>query len=88
MGHTYELHPKSLAWAFGSLAAAGMFFLGILNWSFGWWPTWTMLMGEGYVGFGPSVLGVLLGTVWGFVDGFVGGYIVAWVYNYFVKKNA
>jgi len=71
--------------AIGITWALSVLVLGLLAWQFEFGLTWLELLSSVYIGFSPSLLGIVIGVAWGFVDGFIGGVIVAWIYNFCAK---
>ena len=69
-----------IAWSFG------IFLLGILA-GFGWGVPIVTLLGSGYIGYSPGLVGAIVGAVWGFVDGFIFGAIIAWLYNWLLRSR-
>lgn len=80
-----RLCAGALGMALGITWALGILFLGIAAWKFSYGTTWVTSLGSIYIGYEPSLKGILIGTVWGFVDGFIGGFLVAWIYNTVAK---
>ena len=78
----------SLGLAVGIAWAAGMFLLGMAGALFDWDVAVIAVMSSVYIGYSPSFVGSVAGAVWGFVDGFVGGAVIAWLYNFFVNRQA
>ncbi len=74
--------------AFGIIYALVFFVIGILAAVFGWGTEIMGLMGELYVGFGPTPLGAVVGAVWGFVIGFAFFGCAAWIYNRLIGRSA
>ncbi|MDA1000138.1 MAG: bacteriophage holin [bacterium] len=64
-----------IVWGFGVLC------LGVMAAAFNWGTPALQLLGSLYLGFAPTVAGILIGIIWGFADGFIGGFLIAWVYN-------
>ncbi len=73
--------------AFGIIYALVFFLFGILGAVFGWGTEVTDLIGELYVGFGPTLLGALIGALWGFPAGFVFFALAAWIYNRLIGRS-
>ena len=63
------------AWAIGVLA------IGLFAWLLGIGLTMVEGLSIYYIGFSPSLLGIIIGTIWAFIDGFIGGVIIAFFYN-------
>ncbi|MFP6741313.1 MAG: bacteriophage holin [Alphaproteobacteria bacterium] len=78
----------SLGLAFGITWSTGMIILGVAGAVFGYGLPVIDAMSSVYLGFGASVGGALVGALWGFVDGFTGGVVIAWLYNYFARRQA
>ena len=52
---------------------------------FNWGDTFVSIMSSLYIGFKPTVSGIIIGAVWGFVDAGIAGVLIAWLYNKFAK---
>lgn len=77
------MHLKAFGVASGVMGAFMMLSLGMawmMNWGAGV-ANVGQFIASFYVGFNPTVLGILVGAVWGFLDLGIGGLIFAWVYN-------
>lgn len=77
-----KLSIKGAALSIGIVWGAAIFLLGISG-MLGYGLPIISTLSTLYLGFFPSVKGILIGTLWGFADGFVGGAVLAWVYNKF-----
>ena len=55
-------------------------FIGIAA-IFGWGTGWVKGLSSLYLGYGASLLGILIGAGWVFLDDFIGGVLIAWIYN-------
>lgn len=67
--------------AIGVTWGLGVLILGILNWKFQYGTLWMHTLASIYIGFAPSLKGIIVGTVWALIDGFILGAIVALIYN-------
>jgi hypothetical protein len=76
--------PLALGVAIGVLWTFYVVGLGIIA-MFGWGTALVETLASLYIGYGASIVGVLIGAVWAFVDGFVAGVVIAWVYNAVAK---
>ncbi len=76
--------PLALGVAIGVLWAFYVVGLGIIA-MFGWGTALVATLASLYIGYGASIVGVLIGAVWAFVDGFIAGVVIAWVYNAVAK---
>jgi len=74
-----ELDIRAFALACGVLWSSAMFVLGILSMTLNW-----DVFSSVYIGYKPSIKGILIGAVWGFADGIIGGICIAWLYNKFI----
>lgn len=83
-----SLGVVGLGLAFGIAWATGIFILGIAGALFDYGVPVITMISSVYLGYGPSLVGAIVGAVWGFADGFVGGVVIAWLYNYFVSRQA
>ena len=73
--------------AFGIIYALVFFVIGILAAVFGWGTEIMGLMGELYIGFGPTPLAAVVGAVWRFVIGFACFGCAASTYNRLVGRT-
>ena len=80
-----KLDVKALGLSCGIVWALGMLIMGILNMAFNWGGTFVVIMSSLYIGFKPTVSGIIIGTVWGFVDAGIAGIVIAWLYNKLAK---
>ena len=80
-----KLDVRALGLSCGILWALGMLIMGILNMAFNWGDAFVALMSSLYIGFKPTVSGIIIGAVWGFVDAGIGGVVIAWLYNKLAK---
>lgn len=67
--------------AFGIVYGVTFFMYGAVAALFGWGVEFAALIGDFYLGFGPTLPGALIGAVWGFAIGFVFFALAAWIYN-------
>ncbi len=80
-----KLDVKALGLSCGIIWAGGMLLMGILNMVFDWGDVFVAIMSSLYIGFKPTVPGIIIGAVWGFVDAGIAGVLVAWLYNKLAK---
>lgn len=77
-----KLHRCALGFSFGLIWALGVLMLGAGGmYMEGWAAMANGLLGEIYVGYEISWMGILIGVAWAFADGFITGFILAWIYN-------
>ena len=74
--------------AFGVVYAVVFLLYGLSAALFGWGAPLAEIVGSFYVGFGPTLGGLLIGAVWGFVVGFVFFALGAWLYNVLIDRPA
>ena len=79
--HFHKLRVLSLGFAVGIVWALGIVLAGLAALCFGWGTQFVAAMGSIYIGYAPTLVGVLIGLVWSFVDGFIGGVLIALIYN-------
>lgn len=70
-----------LGLALGIVEALFTFALGMAAWKMNYAPDAVKMIGEFYMGFGPTLEGSLKGAAWGFVTMFIAGVLIAWIYN-------
>ena len=73
--------------AFGIVYALVFFLFGIVATLFGWGTEMAGLIGDFYVGFGPTLLGAVIGAVWGFAVGFIFFALAAVIYNRLIGRS-
>ncbi len=76
-----KLHAVSFGIAFGLIWGLGWMLLGWSGWLFGYALPLIRVIGSGYYGYAPTLLGGILGGFWGFIDAFIFAWLVALVYN-------
>jgi len=76
---------KALGYAFGITWMSGIVFLGILDAVWGFGGAVVNGIGSVYLGYAPTLAGILIGAVWSFIDGFIAGALMAWLYNKFAR---
>ena len=81
------LGPVSLGIALGIIWAATTMVLGLIAALLGWGVLIVQVLSSLYVGYSPSIIGIISGGVWGFADGFVFGFLVAWLYNRLILRR-
>ncbi len=82
-----KLDVKACGIAFGLVAAAVMFILGAINVLFFWVESCRRVVNILYLGYPPTLLGVIFGSLWVFVYAFVLGSSFAYLYNRIVKER-
>ncbi len=80
-----KLDVKAFGLSCGIVWALGMLIMGILNMRFNWGEAFVEIISSLYVGFKPTVSGIIIGAVWGFVDAGIAGVVVGWLYNKLAK---
>lgn len=81
-----KLHALRLGIAVGIVWAIGVLCLGGAAIVFDWGTPVVQLLESVYLGFSPTLPGLLIGVLWAFVDGFIGGFLIGWVYNWLERK--
>ncbi|MFH1095645.1 MAG: hypothetical protein V1728_05505 [Candidatus Micrarchaeota archaeon] len=76
-----KLDEGKLAVAGAVLGAVWLGLLGLTTMGMGWGYGMMNMMGSIYLGYGPTLPGVLIGMLWGAIDGAICGYALAWIYN-------
>ena len=76
-----RLDAIRLGLAIGIVWGAGVLLLGVMATAWDWGTPLVKLFGSLYLGYAPTLPGILLGALWGFADGLIGGTLIAWVYN-------
>ncbi|MCI0619833.1 bacteriophage holin [Candidatus Wolfebacteria bacterium] len=84
-GNMQKLNVQGIGVALGITWALGCLLIGLSALAFGYGAEFVAAVGTFYIGYAPTLLGVLIGTVWGFVDAYIGGVIFVWLYNKFTK---
>jgi len=82
-----KLDVKAFGFALGVVWGGLMFILGMTDMLYFWGNTWGRMMSMIYVGYKPTVIGVIVGGLWGFAYASLLGFTVALVYNRFVEEN-
>ncbi len=80
-GGRAKLDEGRMAMAGAALGIVWTGLLGLTTMSMGWGTGMMNMMGSLYLGYGPTLGGVLIGMLWGALDGAIGGYVLAWIYN-------
>lgn len=82
--------PKLNVWALSSAFSItwtfGVVLLGITA-LFGWGAQLVSILGNLYIGYNASMLGILIGALWAALDGFVFGFLFAVIYNWLLAKS-
>ncbi|MCG2713603.1 MAG: DUF2934 domain-containing protein [Candidatus Omnitrophica bacterium] len=82
-----KLDAKACGIAFGLVAAAAMFILGTINILFFWAESYRRAISILYLGYQPTLIGVIFGSMWAFVYAFVLGVSFACLYNRIVEER-
>ena len=82
-----KLDVKAFGFASGVVWGGLMFILGIADMLYFWGNAWGRMMTVIYVGYSPTVFGIIVGGVWGFVSASLLGFAVASIYNRFAEEN-
>ena len=81
-----QLHPKSFAFACSVTWALGLSLLSLISMVHGSYGRSAISVASSmYLGYDPTIPGLIIGAVWGLIDGFICGYVLASLYNYFLK---
>lgn len=83
-----KLNAKSLALTCGILWGLTVFLGTIWLLIIGASGKTISLLSAVYYGYQFSIGGAFIGLIWGFIDGAICGLIFAYVYNFFLPKNA
>ncbi|ALM10415.1 MAG TPA: membrane-associated protein [Candidatus Peribacter riflensis] len=75
------INVKAFALTCGIFWAVGVVLFAALAAKTGMASSFVGLLSEIYLGYGPTLRGMLFGIVWGFLDGLVCGAVFAWLYN-------
>jgi len=78
-----KLNAVSFGLALAVLWALVVLVMGITAMTIGYGASFVGIVGQFYIGYSASVLGIIIGIVWAFIDAFLGGLIFAWLYNKF-----
>ncbi len=76
-----KLNVKALGLTMGIVWGGGMLLLGLMTLFWNWGIDVITLISSVYIGYNPTLGGILVGTLWGFCDGAICGVLIAWVYN-------
>ncbi len=79
-----KCHPIALGVSLGILWSVYVVFIGITA-MFGWGNALLLTISSLYIGYGASVIGIIIGALWAFTDGFIAGVVIAWIYNQIAK---
>jgi vacuolar-type H+-ATPase subunit I/STV1 len=82
-----KLDVKAFGFALGVVWGGLMFLLGVADMLYFWGNAWGRMMNMIYVGYSPTVFGIISGAICGFVYASLLGFIMAWIYNRFVEEN-
>ncbi|MDD5098054.1 MAG: DUF2934 domain-containing protein [Candidatus Omnitrophica bacterium] len=82
-----KLDAKACGIAFGLVAAAAMFILGTINVLFFWIESYRRAVSILYLGYQPTVIGVIFGSLWAFIYAFILGSSFACLYNRIVEER-
>lgn len=83
-----KLDVKACGIALGLVSAAVMLILGTVNVLFFWVETYRRVINILYLGYPPTLLGVIFGAMWAFVYAFVLGASFASLYNHVVEERS
>ena len=83
-----KLDAKACGIAFGLVAAAAMFILGTINVLFFWIESYRRAVSILYLGYQPTVIGVIFGSLWAFIYAFILGSSFACLYNRIVEERS
>lgn len=78
-----HINPTALGMALGVTMIAGIGFMWLIANLLGLWTDGVAMIGQFYLGFDVTLVGLVLGSFWGFFDGFIGGWVIGWLYNKF-----
>ena len=82
-GEVSRLNILSLGLAVGLWWGLGFAIIGILGMAAGVGVSFIETFSIYYIGFAPTVPGIIVGFLWGLLDGFIGGVLIAAFYNIF-----
>ncbi len=82
-----KLDVRACGIALGLVAAIGMFVLGTINILFFWVESYRRVVNILYLGYPPTLVGVIFGALWAFVCAYVLGACFASLYNRIVKER-
>ncbi len=80
MAKPAKLDIKAMAAAGAVIGLAYVLFMWV-GWNIDWGASLAKIMAEIYVGFAPSVGGLIIGLIYGAIDVGIAAAIFAWVYN-------
>ncbi len=80
--------PLSFGIAAGIVVSAYMLILGMLSMLFGIGTELIQTMSTFYIGYGNSLVGILIGVGWGFLEGFICGYLIILICIKLNRKGA
>lgn len=81
MSSTQPLNPKVVGKTMSLFWGVSVLFLGLAATYFHYCTAFVQLLGDAYIGFAPTPVGIVIGTVWALVDGLVAGIVFALIYN-------
>ncbi|MFA6357979.1 MAG: DUF2934 domain-containing protein [Candidatus Omnitrophota bacterium] len=82
-----KLSVKALGIACGLVTAGLTLVVGTLNIFFYWESGLSKTMELVYMGYRPTLAGVLINSMWGFSFAFCVGALIAWLYNRIVEES-
>jgi hypothetical protein len=82
-----KLEVKAFGLALGLVWGGITFLLGLLDIFYIWGNSWGKMMAMLYIGYRPTIIGVIVGGIWGFVYASISGFALAWMYNRLVEEN-
>ncbi len=81
----FRLHPVALGLALGIIIGVVVLVMGLITYFYTSGRPLVTTAGVLYIGFAPSIGGIILNTIMGFIDAFIAGVILAWLYNGFAR---
>lgn len=82
--HHATLGVISLGVALGVTSAIFVVLLGLFAAMTDWGVPIVAILSTVYLGYAPTLVGIVAGAVWAFADGFIAGVMIAWLYNRFL----
>ena len=82
-----KLDVKACGVALGLVAAATVLILGTINILFFWAESLRRVISILYIGYRPSLIGVIFSSMWAFAYAFVLGAVFARLYNRITEEN-
>ena len=85
--HYAVLGTISFGLAVGVTFAVITLILGLVATFLGWGLLAVSALSSIFVGYGPTIVGIISGGVWAFVTGYIIGLMVAYLYNRFLLRR-